>query len=68
MIQKKFFILIERYKPFQYFGKKDFFLFLTPTGRPLCIGTANQGYLEAKMQSDKKIIFFQNIEKVYISQ
>ena len=29
---------------------------------------ANRGYLEAKMQSDKKIIFFQNIEKFYISQ
>ena len=38
------------------------------TALPLCIGTANRGHLEDKMQSDKKNIFFQNFEKVYISQ
>ena len=38
------------------------------TALPLCIGTANWGHLEDKMQSDKKNIFFQNFEKVYISQ
>ena len=37
------------------------------TALPLCIGTTNRGHLEDKMQSDKKNIFFQNFEKVYIS-
>ena len=38
------------------------------TALPLCIGTTNWGHLEDKMQFDKKIIFFQNFEKAYISQ